>query len=208
MAEVTKPPPSGSGATAKETAQDGEPFSGEVVIEMGDERNRRFLWAPLGVELRGRWSRVNCTGDEMTEQLAMIPDIPGMQIVVNCNGRSRRMEVRDPLNDEKNQDLFEQLRKAVKDAFRTDQVPVKTTVVENADNSAVKTWLYYMRRFVNGCPIDETQRRRSGGPQAFVVRGTLPSLEEIAKLPGKTRIEFGNQSPLAVRYLEDRKAAI
>jgi len=180
---------------------DSDGFTGDVVIEVGDERNRNIIWSPTKRELRGRWSRVNLTGDELVESLGMLPDIPGMHII--ADGRRKRLVILDPLADPKNAELREKVSKIIKESWRREEGPEKTVIIENASDTQIKTWLFWMRRLVEGAPVVQERRGTSGGPQAKIVSGKLPSYEEIAALPGKTRIEFHNSSHRAVKFLEE-----
>lgn len=185
--------------------QKADPYRGmgEITIEIGDDRNRRFLWAPTKQELRGRWSRVNLKPDEATDELSRLPDIPGVHVTVDT--RAMVLKITDPLNEPRNAELSRQLSALLKELFRSNNGPEKDKVYNKATPTQVKTWLYWMRRMVDGAPEEFVKGRRVAGPYAKVVVGKLPELEDIAALPGKTAVENYNASARATKFIEDRK---
>jgi hypothetical protein len=174
------------GAAGRSVIPEGPRFEGVAGIEIGDERNRNFMWAPTQEILRGRWERSNLLGDELVAETNQMPDIPGLWVMVD--GRKRELRLLDPLNDPKNRDLSRALSMKVKAFLNLDMGPQQDRIWENASDSLVKEWLYWMRRLVNGAPVEleiGTGMRKSGGPQAKVLPGTqLPSLNEIYALSG------------------------
>lgn len=163
-------------------------LSPEIEIELGDDRNRVFAWGPTMAILRGAWSRKNLRSDELVEELATMPDIPGMRIIVNVE---RKLAViYDPLALDAHKELCQEIQRHIKARFRRDEGPEKEDKRQGMDADDLKTWLYGMRRRVDA-------------KQARVTKGELPPLEVIDKLPGRTRIEMYNSSSRACKWRED-----
>ncbi len=172
----------------KATAPAAPAISPEIEIEFGDERNRYFAWGPTMEKMRGHWTRKNLHSDELVEELATMPDIPGMRIRV---AYERRLAVvYDPLSLEANKTTCDRIAAIIFDRWRIKAGPEKTTTREKMDADDLKTWLYGMRRRVNN-------------KEATVIVGTLPSLDEIDKLPGRVRIEMYNSSSRACKWREE-----
>lgn len=163
-------------------------ISPEIEIELGDDRNRVFSWGPTMEILRGAWSRQNLKSDELVEDLAKMPNIPGMCIRV---AYERKLAViYDPLSLEKNKELCATIAAMIYERFRKKEGPSKTVERKAMDADDLKTWLYGMRRRVdNG--------------QAKVTVGTLPTMDEIERLPGRVRIEMYNSSSRACKWREE-----
>jgi hypothetical protein len=182
-------------------------FDGDVTIEIGDERNRPFMWPMTKALLRGTWRRVNLQPDEMTDltnALGMLQgDIPGARI--ELSGRRRRCRIYDPLDLPENASLWAEVKRLFLFHTGTEFAPVPEKLEENLNDTKIKTRLYWMRRLVNGTPINRLVRPPRGGPQAILVgSGALPTLPEIAKLPGRTQIGFYNDmNHHPIRFLED-----
>lgn len=160
----------------------------EIEIEFGDDRNRVFAWGPTMEILRGAWSRRNLHSDELVEDLAAMPDIPGIRIRMSYE---RKLAViYDPLALESNKDVCEKIARIIFDRFRRREGPAKPVERRNMDVDDLKTWLYGMRR-------------RLDSNSARLIVGDLPSLDQIANLPGRTRIEMYNSSSRACKWKEE-----
>lgn len=165
----------------------------EVEVELGDNRNRSVLFPLTQERYRGAWRREFLIADEMVEEIAGMPDIPGMR--VRIDPQRRRVVVYDPLSLPENAELCRRVQAFVKKLTREDQGPDKLTEHTLKSDNEVKGWLYWTRRLVDA--------RR-----ARVTQGTLPTLEEIERLAGKTRIENFNSSARACKFKEDQDAWI
>lgn len=189
MSEDTKPTTTEKPPTPPKTVVPPA-FSrlGEIVIEMGDDRNRRFLYAPTGQELRGWWKKANLIGMTMDQRMTQMPDLPGMYVCLDC--KRARLRILDPLNAPENKGLLAQAQAVHKDVFRTNAGPETDKVEEGLNETRLKTNLYWMRRLVD-----------SGS--ARIVSGDLPTLEQIEVLPGMTRAEAWNSSARARKYREE-----
>ncbi len=84
MAE--KNPRGDSGNPTGQNGATADPYNDELIIEVGDERNRNIMWAPTKVVLRGRWARANLLPTEMVESIVRLPDIPGIHILISPSG--------------------------------------------------------------------------------------------------------------------------
>lgn len=175
--------------TAKGKAASASPVvSPEIEIEFGDDRNRVFSWGPTMEILRGAWTRKNLHSDELVEELAKMPDIPGMRVRI---AYERKLAiVYDPLSLDANKELCQVIAAIIFDRFRRKEGPAKESKRESMDADDLKTWLYGMRRRVDA-------------GQAKVTLGTLPSISEIDRLPGRVRIEMYNSSSRACKWREE-----
>lgn len=168
--------------------QSPSPRIAEVVIEVASPRNQQFMWPLTQVVLRGRWCRANLPGITMQPALEKMPDIPGMRVL--CDPSRRIARVFDPLNEPGNQDLLSRCSRVHTECFRVAAGAEQDVELDSLDDTAVKSWLYWMRRAVdNG--------------MAIVVHGDLPSMTTIEALPGKTRCGAFDSSARAKRYRED-----
>ena len=188
-------PPSGGAAggagRALAAGMAGPPaprISPEIEIEFGDSRNRVFAWGPTMEILRGKWTRTNLNSDELVEELAAMPDIPGMRIRINYD--RRRAVVYDPLALPENKPLADKISALIKERFRRNEGPAQPVERNDMDKDDLKTWLFWMVRRVKG-------------KAAVLTAGELPSYEEIEKLPGKTRIAFYDSSSRACKWREE-----
>jgi hypothetical protein len=161
---------------------------GEVIIELGDDRCRNFMWPPTRETLRGAWKRGNLFGITMHTTMSEMPDIPGQCIVVD--GRKRQMKTLDPLNIEANAALLAKIKAVYREMFRLAGGPAKDVTEEGCNDTRLKTALWWMRRFVDN-------------KQARVVSGNLPTLAVIEELPGRINAEMWNSSARARKYRED-----
>lgn len=195
----------GRGTTTAPREPAASPFAGHVIIEVGDERNRSFQWAPTKDYLRGAWLRTNLTPDEGgSKRIAGMPDIPGMRIEVN--GPQRVLRLFDPLALPEHATILEEVQRLCKHWWNDNVAPFPEKVYREAGKTQIKTWLYWMHRLVSGTPYDEenpNRRPRRGGPQARLIQGTMPSLMDLLRLPGRIRIgNFDSVGP-AIKFLED-----
>lgn len=201
----------GTSSTPQRSAPAGYENLDKVTIELGDSRNRQFLFKVTGDVLRGRWSKANlrCDG-EINEDTGKLPDvIPGL--CIELDARRMTAKIFDPLALPKNAELLAVVQKKLKIALNHVEGPERERNFQLRNETQVKTWLWAMRQLVDGAPIDYDQDNQpvGGGPQARVVSGTLPTAEEIERLPGKTQI--GQQDSASTRkpkYREEELAAL
>lgn len=163
-------------------------LSPEIEIEFGDDRNRVMSWGPTMEILRGAWSRKNLHSDELVEELAKMPDIPGIRVRVVYE--RKLAVVYDPLALDANKELCQTIANIIFERFRRKEGPSKESKREGMDADDLKTWLYGMRRRVDA-------------GQARVTLGTLPTIAEIERLPGRVRIEMYNSSSRACKWREE-----
>lgn len=177
----------GAGAVAAPAKTDARSIL-PVVIEIANDKNRQYMWPMNMVVLRGRWTRAHLIGVTMAPVMASMPDIPGMRVMVDASRSFAR--VFDPLAEPGNEEVRVRAAKVHKEAFRVEAGPENETRYDNLTADEVKSWLHCMRRAVDG-------------GHAEVVHGSLPTAEQIASLPGRTRTEHFDQSPRARKYLEE-----
>lgn len=161
---------------------------GEIILEVGDSKNRYVTFAPTKSRLRGWWKKENLIGVSMNESLSQMPSLPGVYIVLDC--RKRELRVYDPLTRSEFKEALEQARRVHKECFRTDAGPEKELKLENLDPTGLKTALYHVRRLLDN-------------KQARLLSGQMPELEKILDLPGRTRVETWDSSARARKFLEE-----
>lgn len=162
----------------------------EITIEIGDEKNRSLM-CPISKErLRGWWKRSNLIGVSVSAAAQSLPDLPGIYVILDC--RKKTIRYADPLSFPENADLLTHAQKIVKEVFRDSCGPEKEVVQENLNENDLKTALYWFRRIVDS-------------KQAALISGSLPEMEQILALPGRTKIESWNSSSRASRFREDEQ---
>jgi hypothetical protein len=167
---------------------------GEVVVEVGDDKCRCMQWPMTKQTLRGAWVKANLFSVTMHPSLQACPDLPGMR--VGLDARAGRGRVFDPLNLPEFKETLEKAQAALESGpWRKKYGPEKDVEYPSLRPSEVKSWLYWMRRLVDG-------------KSAKVLSGRLPTMEEIEALPGKTRIENWNSSSRATKFREDAQAQL
>ncbi len=163
---------------------------GQIVIEFADDHNCWHMWPPVSESFRGRWLNANIPSQQKDQDghIDAIGDIPGIRVGIDIS--RRRAIIFDALSLPEHADRLEKLTKVVKRVRNEDCKPNKPIVRENMTDTEIKSWLYWGRRklMVN---------------QAIEISGQWPTLEEIERLPGKTRIEYFNSSAKARKYRED-----
>jgi hypothetical protein len=161
-----------------------------------EPRNPNISFPPLRSVLRGCWSQDQLVpGERSTENLHLMPDIPGQHVAVD--GSRRKATVSDPLAG--NESLLRRISRA-RAALGLHPVGSKATDITVApeptqehvlDDTGIKTWLYWLRRFVDY-------------GLARVTAGQLPTTDEISRLPGKTRVQCFDSGVRRATYLEDQ----
>lgn len=163
-------------------------LSPEIEIELGDDRNRSFAWGLTMEILRGGWTRKNLHSDELVEELAAMPDIPGIRIRLNVERKTAL--IYDPLGLPDNKALSDKIAAIIFARFRVRQGPASPNERRDFDADDVKSWLYCMAR------------RRDAG-QARVTVGDLPPTSVVERMPGRIRVEAYNSSARACKWKED-----
>ena len=172
--------------------------SGKVTIEIATDRNNSVLFPPTKTKLRGRQDRNNWTPDERSRKIENFPTIPGMRIKLEWRGGKGTGTIYDPLS--KNKEELERLQTVVRGVLNM-ECGAEQDQEWSLTETGVKTWLYWMRRLMDGAPV-QTNRftgRTSGGPFAVEYEGRVPTLEEIEKMPGKIE-----KSQFASMFIESR----
>lgn len=143
-----------------------------VIVELGDVRGRSILFPPNQRVLRGKWSKSQVSHQSMSPELANMPDIPGLLIAVDT--AQRAVGILDPLNQQ-TPDTKAQLAKLTEiypQIMNQKGTPEKDVKLGKQTDSTLKTWLYWIRRLVDG-------------RQATLHRGNLPKIEDIEAMPGE-----------------------
>ena len=152
--------------------------SSEIVVQLGGPNNQYFFFRPLAMRLRGTWSRHSpCMEGQTSELLGGFPDIPGVMVAVDVQGKVLRAV--DPLGFKEH---AETLAKAQELRGNHDRA-WDTSLLRNLTPSDVKTALWELRGLVD----DEV---------AKVVNGTLPGRDAILDMPGDLKIRWGTPCTL------------
>lgn len=159
-----------------------------VTIEISCNLNRSYAFPPAVSNLRGRWSIRNMGSfDQAQRGFAAMPDIPGMYVEIDPKAGKAR--VYDPLGLPKNKNLLDQINKVHKAAMGTFIKPVEETRYVGLDKDEVASWLYWMRRAVEGAEGWEENQQADIGPKAVIIEGSLPTLRECKRL-GRVRTDY------------------
>jgi hypothetical protein len=175
---------------------------GEVTVEVDNALCRNILWGPNQMTLRARWDWARVPRNLTSEKLAKMPNIPGLQIVVNT--RDRLARIIDPLGFRDNQQLARQVFAVWEQAFQEKRCVVPTWERRGLSDDDVATWLYWLGRELEAKHV-------------VLISGRVPPLPEIAEvLPGASiRLQFydslayrrDQQQMSATKVLEEWEAS-
>jgi hypothetical protein len=166
-------------------------WPGPVEIEVATPQNGNLLWKPTARVLRGRFDKANIPYSQLPEHFAQWPVLPGLYIRIDA--RRRTAEIVDPMSLPEHAELLKRFNFLQKgqSAFRVESGPEEPQRFEGMTDTQLKTWLYNARRAVDAS-------------FAVVRSGNLPTLEEIARLPGKTAMaQFETAIRGKARFYED-----
>lgn len=159
------------------------PATGNFRIEMGDRLNRNFLWPIDQRLLRGRWTRANIPGVEFDDKFKGMPDLPGILLDVDIDGRTYGMM--DPLAHPKNRALLEKAQLIGQRAWGVKMVPefMPDGFLRFRDLTPdqIKSVVFYARRFYDN-------------RQCNVLRGRMPAMDQVFAMPGRVSYENFNSS--------------
>lgn len=173
-------------------------MAAEYTIEIAAGSCRNVVWPMTRDVLRGRWTRDILIGQHAPPALQQMPDVPGQRIHINW--RQRLVRIYDPLSLPENAQLLRDVKAMYKELLNVDGRPADEIrrewplwqgqeAMNQEGHDQLKSTLYWMKRFVND-------------KLAVEIGVPLPSLNEIALLPGRTLIEPFNNDPHAWRYQE------
>jgi hypothetical protein len=169
-------------ATGDQAAVKKESLKVEAIVELSDDRNRNFLLPWLTeVELRGRFDWANCRGKtadggsvamtvDPDDLIRSCPNVPGICIELSSQRRIARLY--DPLALPENKELMEMVQRAILNGRGDKQGPMREINFDNMDENEIKTWAYGLRRLVDG-------------RQCRVLRGKVPTIDELRRTSGK-----------------------
>jgi hypothetical protein len=147
-------------------------------IEMGDYRNRNFVWPLDARTLRGRFSRNNIASVVIDERFSSVPDISG--ILLELNGAKNTFYMMDPLAHPSNREAYEQIKHLVDTYFAGNFVhefhPTGVMAFRDLTKDEFKSICYYARRFADA-------------RQCFLINGSIPDMNSILALPGQVMFE-------------------
>lgn len=174
----------------------------EIVIEASSPRCENPCFPPLKEFLRGRWDLHRFPAVDMHEAVSRMPGpIPGIRIGVDPANRTVRRY--DPVELEEFAELWarklehNELYKEFLSAEARGK-PWPETIQRDCSDTTIKTWLYWSRQLVGSDdknPISAVHIRKSA---------RLPTLEEIALMPGKTQVGQFNDYISYPLFLEDK----
>jgi len=151
--------------------------TGEVVIEVGGDRNQYFYFRPLNCKLRGAYSTINVKSVSSNTEFGNMPDIPGIQVGLDVDAKMLRAA--DPLGFPEYSHVLAEANRIRKEWIGEGRA-WDTMVARNLSQSEIKTALWYMAELV-------------WAKKAKVVQGELPDRKAILKMPGDLRIRWGRQ---------------
>ena len=162
-------------------------------IEIANKQNRQAIFRPLNERLRGEWANWNINGKTMHSSVQLLPGpIPGIRLSVDTDQRTLRRY--DPLGEDEHKDLWQKLQSHLKanDDHLKQGNPWPEVLIENADPTQIKTWLYWFRRMVDSgtARVVETDS------------ASLPPMETIMDLPGLTEVGQLNTNSHSPKYKE------
>ena len=187
MADERNKPQQPNGGSQDQHRQDPHRDLGVITVEAACRRCQNPSFGPTMTILRGRWSHAELFGMDAGELLKM-PDVPGTHITLDA--RRRTGKIWDPLHND------EELRRRAFAVYKSTQrqecgLKPDKDYADMTDGD-IKTWLREIRKMLDAKMVVLAP----GSAQ-------VPSMKDIMALPGKTRQEFFNNSPRAIRYLED-----
>lgn len=162
-----------------------EPTPGEIVIAIDHPKNSNVFFFPVNDLVRSHFypSRSGAGAPEVLTKY-MIQGIPGQRIHIDV--KAKRARITDALGDKANERFLKTLKdecsRSAKPMHCGD--PVKDAVYENLTPEDIQTWLYWMRRMVDGGWRDP--ETRDVQPTAKLVQGALPDLDTVVAT-GKAR---------------------
>lgn len=163
----------------------------EVAIQLGDDKNRNFLWPMSKEKIRGTWLRKNVINQAINTEFNSIVDVPGQ--IIYLSTKTQRIVIEDPLNKPEYEHVKKQVLATVHNFFRVKMDVMPDKAMEYLTPSMIKSWLYWMFRFVES-------------EKAVVVRGKMPDKTTISNLPGETSIQNFNTGTTHVKSIEELEA--
>lgn len=144
------------------------------VIEFGDDKNRNFVWPPDKKQLRGKWDKnVDAhLAPQEDPRFRNVPSLPGIRLQVEISRAGGSARFFDPLQDPEYTRDCTTTSKVVKEIWGKEQGAEPERIVPFEDANEAKTWIFWARRFLDA-------------KGAAVVEGTVPTMQEIARMPGK-----------------------
>jgi hypothetical protein len=181
---------------------------GEIAIEIDNDNCNNTRFAPLSMEVRGRWSNAriashgggNWSEDE-NRLMNQMPEIPGQRIILDC--RTGKGRIVDPLSLPANAGLLADAKRIVSNVLHQNMEPVKEVPYDNMTATEIKTWLYWMHRMVDG----KIAKLVSGKLLNVLSPDGIKPSELSAAIPGaKTGINFDDHTDNALKFIEDLPA--
>jgi hypothetical protein len=162
----------------------------KYTVEACGQNNEQWIYAPLREKLRGHWSWAKVGHKDKSEYAKVLsqaaPEVPGQCILIDTD--KKELVVFDPLIETPEGQRVLAAMNGVNERFGAESGGKKTgaerSILKLRDENEVKTHLHFMR-----LGIDEGLAKTPNGGES------LPSLEEIAAMPGKRLRDPGNSGP-------------
>ena len=154
-------------------------------IEIAGSNNEQQLFSPAGCIVRGRWHVSNVSSREQSiamRALNKVVEIPGQ--IITLDVRNRTGEITDPLLTKEGALKFKEMNKIFEEfqeAHGGKKSLEENKIFKDLTIDEMKTWLHHMRQI-----IDNNMGEKVSGSH------DLPSLDKIAKMPGKRTRDPGN----------------
>lgn len=161
-------------------------------VELGDERNRQINVPMLHETFRGAYSVANLRGQDIGSPASSMPDIPGMQLTIDA--RNRRVIIRDPLKD--NEALCSQIAGVLKKrgSYGLSKLTGCDERTVAMDEHEMKTLVRFVVKLLDP---------PSGLPKAKLVKGRVPTDEEVDQLPGEYLYDPGSETQHGPKFEKD-----
>ena len=148
---------------------------GEIVIELAGKKNQQFMFKPLMVVLRGRWTQANVRQTSTNTEIANLPDVPGIMVAVDVKRKTLRAV--DPLGFRENKTVLDEVNR-IMGRWIGEGRAWDTMTKKNLPEWEIKTALWNMRQF-----LDEGKA---------IERSTVkvPQREDILSMPGELKLRY------------------
>lgn len=158
-------------------------------VEIATDQNNQVL-SPIGkILLRGRFAMASMKGKVADDRFANCPDIPGVYVTVDWERRT--VKVTDPLALKKNAGLYQEIAAAVANTGFAKPQPSTEREFTSLNDDMMKTWTYWVRRWLDSRQCVEVEG------------GRVPSMEAVAKLPGRVERNLLTASQRRERFPDE-----
>lgn len=182
---MNEPPINKDGAANPAPKAPNPASSLRVCIEFASKKNVDVICPITKRRYRGAWSSSRMKGQLADERFATMPDMPGHQLTFE--GAKALVVFSDPSGDPKFAEQLAQAQAICESMGWGARSPDKERRIPLTNADAVKTWLYWFRRWLDA-------------GQVKIVRGRVPTMAEIEMLPGRVEYNLMDSNPRKDRF--------